>query len=181
MDIVILLLALLTFMAALVQTSYANKSLKAAQDSLEIYKVSRQLEQLPKMEYIITVNIRLAEWKKELEELIGYIECNNLDKIIEFSKKSIKRQSLIDKWDYENMPKWLSIIYLSGAQYYYNSSCLYEYLEKSNETKTGLINLLDRFKESVCCLGILLGYIQGEVPKVFLECPASLSARDFMK
>ena len=180
--ILALVLNLITLIIVIFQTIYTKKSLEAATSSIELTKISKQLEKLPDMHHVIHVTIFLEQWSDELQEVIKNMKENNIKEIIEISnKKNIKPEGLIRKWFFEKMPNWLSVIYASGAQYYYNSSCLYEYLwdEKNKKIRTDIY--LDRLVESLYYLKILLKYINDEVPEVFLNCPASLNTSRFFE
>ncbi|MFZ2969625.1 MAG: hypothetical protein WA063_00605, partial [Minisyncoccia bacterium] len=117
----------------------------------------------------------------ELKIIIKYLKENNTSEIIEISKKdAVKSGGLIDKDLYEKMPKWLSVIYKSGVQYYYDSSCRYKHLWNEKDKKI-VSKDLAIFQESSRCLEVLLKYIKDEVPEVFLNCPASKNINDFFK
>lgn len=177
-----LLIAIITLIIVLLQTSYTKKALAEAQKSIELTKISKQIEILPRLNFIIDVEMFLSKWNNDIKEIINLIKKKDVEKIIDFSKKSITRQGLIDKYLYEKMPAWLAVIYETGAQYYYNSSCLYKYLwDEENRKLRNPDDYLLRFEESAYYLETLLQYIKDEVPEVFLNAPASLSTRDFFK
>lgn len=175
-----LIIAIITLIIVSFQTFYTKMALKEAQKSIELTKTVRQLEILPRLHFIIHVELYLNKWNNELKEVIKFYNEKNIEKIIEISKKSITQSGLLDKYLYEKMPQWLAVIYESGAQYYYNSSCLYKYLWDEKDCKlTNFNDAFDRFKESSYYLEVLLQYIKDEVPKVFLNTPDSINTRDF--
>ncbi|PKL36344.1 hypothetical protein CVV38_00330 [Candidatus Peregrinibacteria bacterium HGW-Peregrinibacteria-1] len=185
MEVITILALVLNFITLIIvgfQTFYTKKSLEAAKNSIELTKTLNQLEQLPDMHHVIHVTIYLERWNKELKEVIKTLKDNNKEKIIEISKrKSVEAKGLIQKWSFEKMPNWLSIIYASGAQYYYNSSGAYKYLWDEKSSKIDPYEYLSRFEESSYYLDILLKYIDDQVPEVFLNCPASLYTSDFFE
>jgi hypothetical protein len=161
---------------------YTKKSLYAAQNSIELTKTSRQIEHLPRMNFIIHVTFFLGKWNDELKMIIKYLKDGNTKEIIKISNRDIvKPDGLIDEYLFEKMPNWLSVIYESGAQYYYNSSCLYKNLWSEERKKINSEDPLDRFQESSYYIEVLLKYVKDEMPEVFLNCPASLNTNDFFK
>ncbi|MFA5360132.1 MAG: hypothetical protein WC349_04215 [Patescibacteria group bacterium] len=178
-----LMVTILTLIIVFFQTIYTKKTLEKTQKSIELYKISKQLEILPRVNFIIEVTMFLNKWNDELQEIIKLINENDIDKIIDFSKrKQVKSEGLIDKYLYEKMPQWLAVIYETGAQYYYNSSCMYKHLwdEKNNKLFNTKL-YLDRLKESSYFLEVLLQYVKDEVPEVFLNAPAKLNTNDFFE
>lgn len=176
-----LILNFITLIIVAVQTYYTKNSLNVALSSIILSKTSRQIYQLPRINFIIHVTNTLNRWNEELKMIIKYIEENKTSEIIELSKRdTIMPKGLIDEYLYEKMPTWLSVIYESGAQYYYNSSCLNNDLW-NEEKKIIKKDYLNRFKESSDSLELLLKFIKDDVPEVFLNCPSSISTVNFFK
>ncbi|MCK5320930.1 hypothetical protein KAJ61_06110 [Candidatus Parcubacteria bacterium] len=176
-----LLITIIALVIVFFQTVYTKSALKEAQKSIELATVSRQLEVLPRSDYIIFVQTYLKRWRDELEYIVKYLEEKNDKEIKKISQKDIKAKGLLDYYFYKKMPGWLAVIYSTGVQYYYNSSCLYKYLYDTEKKESNGEDYLDRFKESIYYLKILSNYIDNEVPEVFLNCPASKNLNDFIK
>lgn len=176
-----LLLNFITLIVVCAQTIFTRKALKVAINSVELAKTSRQVEMLPKMNFIIHVQYYLKKWSDEIEDVLKCSKSDNKDRMIDIFKKAPDSSSgLIDKWLFEKMPNWLSVIYETGAQYYYNSSCLFRHLRGKEEEKISH-NFLKRFEESLNSLKILSKYIKDEIPEIFLNAPASLNTNDFFE
>jgi len=180
----IVVLAIVGFQTYYTKKSFnsTKESLKVAKESIELSRIYRQLEQLPEKNAVIHVKNCLERWNDEIKQTIKYLEDEDKEKIIKLSeKKLIVKKELLDYYSYTEMKKWLAIIYATGVQYYYTSSCNYPYLYNKETEKIEYEHYLQRFKESNYYLEILLKYIDEQIPKVFLKCPAKYNTVDFLK
>lgn len=176
-----LLIAIITLVIVFFQTIYTKGALKEAQKSIKIATTSRQLELLPRIDYIIFVRTYLENWIEELNKVAEDLKNNNEDGIKKRAQRKVRAKGLLDEYFYKEMPNWLSVIYSTGVQYYYNSSCLYEYLwDDKKKQISNSEHYLERFDESIYYLNSLLKYIINEIPDVFLNCPASKNLNDFI-
>lgn len=176
--ILTLIIGIITLVVVCFQTYFTKKSMNAAVDSIKLTKEYKQLDLLPKMNFILSVRARLETWQGNLAEIINYFENNNIEKINKIKdKKMVDAKGLVEKHIYENgnFPDWLSNVWLSGAQYYYDSVCLYGYINSENYKE-----YVDRFNDSHNSIKLLLEYINDKIPDVFLNTPASKSDNDFI-
>lgn len=165
------------------QVKIARESLKETRKGIDQEVRNRQISLLPKFEWIIQVDTELSFWEKELRkesnELKELHKSNNFTKI-DTNKRLIKNPRDLDlsKFQYENMPEWLSQLWLSGAQYYYNAIALSDinYLKNADLVKMRY----ERCDRSVSAIRKLRNYINNMVPDVILETPASLRNSEFL-
>lgn len=180
-DLVSSALAVISWILAIWALIYARKSADYSRMSLEQIITSRQLEQLKDINLIIHVQVAINSWKEEILEIAKHIEIWDiswLEKEAILTRREWSRR-LMEKYLYERMPIWLSSIYESGAQYYYDGKCillipandLIDYWSNSNELFDiyGIVDSLDE----------LLWYIKNEIPEVFLNTPASIGINEF--
>lgn len=164
------------------QTQIARKSLKQTRESIDQETRNRQISLLPKFEWIIQVDTKLSSWEKELEDeskKLKELYKNKDSREIDTTKKLINdpKDLGLSKYQYENMPNWLSQLWLSGAQYYFNAIALSDYKCLKN---TDLIRMrYERCDESVCAITKIRHYINDMVPGVILETPASIENSEF--
>ncbi|MCX5886673.1 MAG: hypothetical protein NT096_12325 [Proteobacteria bacterium] len=146
------------------------------------------MEILPRANFIITVQNDLQQWKKEFQETITALHAisqerdrNALHAIAQRGLRSPK--GLINRYMYEHSQNWLSVIWVTGAQYYYNSKAPQCELwnDRTNEPNFNFIDMMiDRYQESIAGLTALLSYVDDIVPKAYLESPASLNDEAFL-
>lgn len=180
-DLLATTITLISWGLAIWALVYAKRSSDYWRLSLEQIITSRQLEQLQYIHLIIHVQVTITSWKKDLIKLAKQIELQDIDWLEEETRLLRKTWSswIIEKYLYEKMPIWLSSIYESWAQYYYNwKSILYipatdliKYGTDDNELYNiyGVIGDLDK----------LLWYIRNEIPEVFLNAPDSINTDRF--
>ena len=180
-DWVTSILTILFGMVAIWALIYAKKSADYSKLSLDQLITSKQLEQLQYIHLIIHVQVAITLWKENIVEIAKHIESQDVSWLEKESNilKSTWSNRIIDKYLYEKMPVWLSSIYQSGAQYYYNGKCilripandLIEYWSRDNE-------IYDIYW-IVASLDQLLWYIKNEIPEIFLNTPESINIEDF--
>ena len=169
--------------------AYLTKSaLLETKKSIDQEKVNRQISLLPKFEYIIEVDIELKHWQEDLEERSKKLKEAFIKKdhsiLEELSKTNTKNPSdlKLSKYQYEKMPDWLSQLWLSGAQYYYDAMASMQFLYKDGKGEFGLAEMLyQRCDSSSCSVLELRGYISGMIPEVILETPASIRNNEFFR
>jgi hypothetical protein len=185
------LFALFLTIIALVVVAYqmylTRKSLKAAQSSIELSIKTMQIEMLPKAGWAIEVRVKLKGWINDLKKVVelsnSALETQNSSLMKRLSEGGMKSpKGLVRKSVYEHAPNWLSIILISGAQYYYDAKAPQLYLwDSTNDLpKYDFVSsFLERCEDSLNGLNKLLTFIDDTVPEVYLNCPASLNDRDF--
>lgn len=190
-DILTITALFLNFVALIIvtiQTIYTRRSLNAARKSIEATRKARELEILPRANFIIKVQTDLERWKKDLLETTGALEKAIRDKdsdlFREIANRSItSAKGLVDRYMYEKSPQWLSVIWVTGAQYYYDAKAPQRDLWNTETDEPNFSfgpDMISRFKESTAQIVKLISYINDIVPKVYLESPASLSDEDFL-
>lgn len=179
----------LALLFVICQTRLAKRSLSATRESIDDAKVERQLEALPKFGWIIRVQADLEKWQKDLlekeqqlEEAIRIRNGTILQNIAERSPRQ-PRDLGLRKFLYDDMPSWIREIWISGAQYYYDAASPLLFLWRDGAPKFDYAEswIKDRGKESGRALSTLLKYLEGMVPPVILNTPASLSDNDFLR
>ncbi len=183
-----LIVNFLTLVLVLMQTKISKDTLIIANQSLIDDKKIREIQMLPKMNFVIHVQIQLETWliflQQTREELELAIENDNGDALETISGYGEKiPEGIIDKFMYEHSPGWLSEIYEAGAQYYYACVTTLSSLWDMNEKKGRLPycdSVIERFNEHIYAIEELLKYIHNTIPLVFLNAPARLSVDNFM-
>lgn len=187
--IIALIVNTLALLFVIYQTWLAKRSLSATRESIDNAKVERQLEVLPKFGWVIQVQVDLEKWQKDLlekkqqlEEAIRIRDRTILRNIAEKSPRQ-PRDLGLRKYSYHNMPSWIREIWIAGAQYYYNaaSSLLFVWRDDMPNFDYAESWIKDRGRESEKALSTLLEYVEGMVPPVILNMPASLSDNDFLR
>lgn len=171
------------------QTIISRKSLDATKQSIEDAKIERQLEVLPECIWIIAVQVELESWKKDLDEKRQQLELALVQKdentLKELAGKHIKspKDLGLRRFQYNNMPSWLSRIWMSGAQYYFDAVAPVQCLRtEEGEVRFSLAERVkDRCVESSEAIVTLIKYIQDMVPPVMLNTPASVQDEKFLR
>jgi hypothetical protein len=181
-------LNIITLLVVIYQTSLTRNSLKIANQAIEIGKEIRQLEMLPRADFVIRVRHDLEAWNEHLSKAAKLLEINIKEKNEQLYKEISQiapnsPSGLIDRYMFENAPNWLSEIWITGARYYYSSTVnlygLWDYeLDKPNRRDYQAI--IERCQESSFYIQRLLAYVDEIVPDVYLNCPASLSDEKFL-
>ena len=91
---------------------------------------------------------------------------------------------LISKGEYSNLPDWLRIVLMSGAQYYYEVVCLTNNIcsnKNDRDFRLGLFNhMVERASIGVDAINQMQKYIDKLIPSWYAESPASLNDSDFL-
>ena len=191
MDIITIVTSVATLLAlgfTVYQSRLTRDTLLETKKSIDQEKVNRQISLLPKFEWIIEVDVELKHWQEDLEEISQKLKeafakkDNNI--LEELSKTNTKNPSdlRLSKYQYEKMPDWLSQLWLSGAQYYYDAMASMQFLHKDGKGEFGLAEMLyQRCDNSAYSISKLRGYISGMIPEVILETPASTRNSEFFR
>jgi len=162
----------------------AHRSLEAARQSVDDAKLSRQLEILPNHGWVFSVNASLTRWIRELTEksdkIKRIVQNINSDSMRELFSSNIKSPTDLHlrKYDRDNMPLWLSQLWVSAAQYYYNAIILLSPERRSDSVKD-LNSYAERFDESLSAIKTIHKYLSDMVPEVIGETPASIDDDSF--
>ena len=162
----------------------AHRSLEAARQSVDDAKLSRQLEILPNHGWVFSVNADLTSWIHELTiksaEIRTIVKERNNDLLLNLFSSRITRPADLHlrKYDRENMPLWLSQLWVSAAQYYYNAIILLSPKWRIDSVY-GLNSYAERLDESLSAIKIIQKYLSDMVPEVIGETPASINDDSF--
>lgn len=191
MDIITIVTSIATLIAlgfTVYQARLTRDTLLETKKSIDQEKVNRQISLLPKFEYIIEVDVELMHWQEELETRSKKLKeafARKDSKILEdLSKTKTKNPSdlRLSRYQYEKMPDWLSQLWLSGAQYYYDAMASMQFLYKDDNGEFGLAEMLyQRCDGSAYSIKELRAYISGMIPEVILETPASTRNSEFFR
>lgn len=182
-----LLISILTLIIVLYQTNLSRKSLEFSHESVNLMIKARYLEMLPKAGFVLTVKTRLEEWLNDLNtmktKINQYLLAPNNQKLQELSKlgRSSPR-GLVTKFSDGSCPAWVSQIWIAGAQYYYNSACMFPNLwdNDSNKPRHQVdTTCIDRIDKSIHGIEELLKIILNVLPDSYLNSPAAISDNDF--
>ncbi len=123
----------------------------------------------------------LLEKKQQLEKAVRTRDETVLQSIARRSPQQ-PRDLGLRKLLYDKMPSWIREIWISGAQYYYDGASPLLFLWRDDLPNFNYAEswINDRGKESERAISTLLKYIEGMVPSVILNTPASLSDDDFL-
>jgi len=190
-DIITIITSLATLLAlgfTIYQARLTRDTLLETKKSIDQEKVNRQISLLPKFEWIIEVEVELKHWQEDLEKRSKKLEEAFTKKdhgiLEELSKTKTRNPSdlRLSKYQYEKMPDWLSQLWLSGAQYYYDAMASMQFLHKDGKGEFGLAEMLyQRCDNSSHSIVKLRGYISGMIPEVILETPASTRSGEFFR
>jgi len=179
---------LLALIFTIYQSYLSKQALAETKKSIDQEKINRQISLLPKVEWIIQVDVQLKMWQEKSEEnykkLTGALADKDDEVLKKLSNKHIKKPSdlVLSKYQYEKMPEWLSQLWLSGAQYYYEGLGSMESLYEDGKPNYGLAKMLvQNCGESSYALGQLRTYISDMVPQVILDTPASINSGEFFR
>lgn len=191
MDIITIITSIATLVAlgfTVYQAILTRDTLLETKKSIDQEKVNRQISLLPKFEWIIQVEVELKMWQETLEgknkKLNEAVVNKDEDILKELSKSRFKKPSDLNlsRYQYEKMPEWLSQLWLSGAQYYYQGLGSMEYLYSDSKPNYHLAKMLiSNTSTSSYAISELRGYISGMIPEVILETPASINSGEFFK
>lgn len=188
-------LNLITLGIVIFQTKLSKNSFDISNSSFQKDKQIRELEILPKMHFVIHVQLRLEEWKEKVqnikEQLEIAVENQNHQALKEISSLGrITPKGLVVRFMYEECPDWLSEVYITGAKYYYYVAAPLKDVwdEKENKGRMFLCeknneysdSIIERCDESIYYLNQLLKYIEDAIPSVFLNSPESLADSKFL-
>ena len=182
---------LVALATAIYQSILARRSLDEAKKAIDEDKRSRQLSMIPKMYWVIAVQMRIDRWLKDLKEIkVKTLEATKkrdgdmlraITITVPRHPKDIVMK--IDSLDYEKMPDSLREIMISGAQYFYDaiSPVFYLWTEEKGPLWDYASSIQERLDDSISALEKLKHLIIELVPGVILETPASINERDFLK
>ena len=188
LTLIALLLSLTALIVVTIQTVLTRKALDAALESINLSRKIRELEMLPRANFIISVQSDLIKWNKEFQDTIIALRTifSEQDKVglKSIAQKGLKSpKGLINKYMYEHCPNWLAIIWVTGAQYYYNAKAPQCELwnHKTDEPNFSFIKMMIiRYQESMKGISELLDYVHEIVPNAYLESPASINDVSFL-
>lgn len=178
-----LLLNLITLGIVLWQTSITRRALIIADESNIRDIKTRQLETLPRANFIIHVQMKLDQWVENIEKVEKQIRValkdENSDALKAISEAGFNSpKGLVDRFIYEKSPGWLAEIYVSAARYYYSCMGPLTSLWDEKNYKANYFmcdSIIERCLETAFRIKELRLYIKNMVPDSYIEAPASLS------
>jgi hypothetical protein len=194
--IIALILNLVALGVVFYQTHISRESLFAARDSIDATRQSiemaikaRQLESLSDANQFIIVMDRLTSWQSDLEKITQDLKTARRrgpdDALIEriATQRGLNSpKGLVDKLWHEKCPPWLQMIWMAGAQHYYNCKSKVPLLWdiKKNIPFYDAEDLIIKCNESIGHISELRSYLKFILPTAYLECPAALDDRHFL-
>lgn len=167
----------------------AIKSMDATTKATELSIRTMQIEMLPSANWVIQVQVALDRWSGDLTSVIAAAsaaarihDAESLHTLALAGLRSPK--GLMNRFDVEHTPAWLSTIWLAGAQYYYDAKAPQTALwkEKGNEPWFDFVpELIDRCNESIRGIQNLVKMIEDVVPPAYLNAPASVNDDRFFE
>jgi len=176
--------------ASQVSLDLTRESLIATQESMTATKQSTdlairtmQIEMLPKANWIITVQVELEAWLRDLSETAAAVasahEAQSTDTFESLARGGLSTPvGLVRRHAIEHMPDWLTTIWFAAAQYYYTAKCNQGHLWNQDEgtPRASLApDFVARCHESSAWIQDLLEMLHDVVPQAYLEAPARLS------
>ena len=169
------------------QTWLTRKSLRAAKRSIDLSIKTMQVEMLPNANGVIQVQVKLEQWKNDLETLIkdSKVAAKNRDgsRMEDLACAGLNTpDGLVRRFGAEHPPNWLYTIWVAGAQYYYDAKAPQTGLWNKHENVPRYYfvpDLVKRCQDSIKGLQGLLDIIDDVVPGVYLNCPASVNDESF--
>ncbi len=190
-DILTLLAIILSAIAvgfAAYQAILNRKALVAARKSIEMSTRTRHIEMLPKAGFAIHVDMKLSNWISDLSKVIELSQQamgNKDDELLkELAGKGLKSPDhLVDKFMYEKAPPWLSEIYISSAQFYYDAKApqvaLWGFSSEAGNYSY-IPSFIERCEDSINHIRQFKSYLDDIVPRAYLETPASINDDKFI-
>ncbi len=182
-----LFLNFIALCAVAYQTYLNRKSLEAAEASIKLSIKTTQIQMLPEAGWTIHVRVRLKAWIKDLTEIAEQAgqaaQVQDASLVKSLADKAMRSpKGLVSKHTRGNAPKWLWVVLISGAQYYYDAKAVQSNLWDCGE-KAPFFLIQDfqaSCRSSIAGLNKLLSVISDIVPEVYSNCPASLNDSDFL-
>ncbi|WP_372999765.1 hypothetical protein [Lutispora sp.] len=186
--LIALTLNLITLIIVIYQTNLTRKSVNIANESIDRDRKVRQLEMLPRANFIIHVGLRIDQWLDEIEQVREDLSlaCKDENAIAlrEIAKRGLHSpKGLVDSSFYEKSPDWLAEIYMSAARFYYPCiGPLYELWDEEINKANFFIckSIIERCAETEVHLLKLRSYLINLIPDSYLEAPASLPDRSYL-
>jgi len=180
-----LIFSLVTLIYAIRQTKIAQRGVELTRKTIEQADTNRQIELLPKHSWIIHVHVRFESWIKDIQRnnkiLNESIENNDLTLLVKLKSNITEAKQLNLRGFEKEMPEWLLELYLSGAQYYFAGigkigiAVKYNSLSKIDHVQ----HYLHECNSDLIALMELKKLLDGMIPKVIINTPASLSSNEF--
>ena len=156
----------------------AKKVMDSATKSTELAIRTMQIEMLPSAYWVIQVQIALEQWLKDLESAIEIASVAERQrdsyKLHALARAGLETpKGLVRQFDAEHTPKWLSTIWLAGAQYYYDAKAPQANLWRKADDESWFEFVPDfiiRCKGSIVGIQHLLQMINDVVPAVSCPC-----------
>jgi len=188
LTIIALFINTLALLVVIYQTRLTKSSLLATKESVDDAKRKRQLEILPKFNWVIQVKVDLEGWRENLQKAQRQLQNavkekdQNIFKVLAASKLKGPKDLGLNRFAYDNMPSWLREIWMAGAQYYYDAMSSLPYVWRKDEPDYNFANSwIEKKGTALQSISTLLGLLEDMIPTVMLNAPASLSDEDFLK
>jgi len=186
--LIALVFNLITLFIVIKQTNLTRKSVSFAKESIDRDRRVRQLEMLPRADFIIHVGLRIEHWLDEIKRVKGELDLaikeENEMALREIAKRGFHSpKGLVDSGFYENSPDWLAEIYISAARFYYPCIApLYELWDEERKKANFFMcdSILEKCVETEIHLLELRSYLKDLIPDSYLEAPASLPDRSYL-
>ncbi len=170
------------------QTLLTRRSAKIAERAFLADRQIRELSDLPKSGYLFPAIMCLRRWRDHMQQLID--ERDSLLTRIEQGDHTLAKEhgvqepaGLVDSYLYEQAPEWLRVLAVTGAQYYYNCTCLLARWSGTGPLISSdlfLTGVIPRAREGATRITEMLTYLEHRLPDWYANSPASLSDRDFL-
>lgn len=186
--IVALALNVIALVVVAYQTWLTRKSLRAANRSIDLSIKTMHVEMLPNANWVIQVQVELERWRDDLKRVIvdskEAVVNHDASQMMDLARTGLKTPSgLVSRFGAKHAPSWLSTIWISGAQYYYDAKAPQISLWNKRDNMPWfefVPDLVDRCQDSIRGLQGLLDLINDVVPSVYLNCPASVKDESFL-
>jgi len=166
----------------------AKTSMDATTRSTDLAIRTMQIEMLPSANWVIQVQVALERWSRDLESVIETASAaerqRDSERLHALARAGLRTpKGLVRRFAAEHTPGWLSTIWLTGAQYYYDAKAPQTGLwkEADNEPWFEFVpDFIVRCKDSLNGIQQLLQMIDDVVPAAYLHSPAGLSDERFL-
>lgn len=179
-------ISLIALIFSIWQTKMTQRGLLLTRISINKADTNKQIELLPKHRWVILVDVRFNIWMEDIAHNIAilkdFIEGGDTN-TLSFLKTNIRQpQDLyLRKYESEGMPPWLLELYLSGAQYYFagmgSIAIAVEYTVLTTIERAQ--SYLEDCEDHLQSIRQLKELLDGMIPKVILNTPASISSSKF--
>ena len=165
----------------------SQRMLALTEKTFKESKRTKEITDLPQGGLILSLKVVIDKWREELQAIVN--DEKSIKTRVKKGDKSLGGkygkeipEGVVEQWLYDNSPRWMQVIYISAAQYYFHcKGAAFSLLSMPNVSDNSVDDLVEISKWGVERISEILAYIDERLPEWYLDCPASLSESRFFK